>query len=51
MLGLGTPELLIICAVVVMLFGSTALPKLARSIGESKRELQQLSDEDSGRKS
>lgn len=34
----GTMELLIIAAVVVLLFGSTKLPKLARSLGEAQKE-------------
>lgn len=37
-MGLGAPELLIILALVVLLFGATRLPKLARSIGQSKKE-------------
>ncbi len=36
--GLGTGELLIILAVVLLLFGSTRLPKLARSVGQASRE-------------
>lgn len=35
---LGTPEIIIIVAVVVLLFGATQLPKLARSLGASARE-------------
>lgn len=31
-------ELLIILAVVLLLFGSTRLPKLARSIGQASKE-------------
>jgi sec-independent protein translocase protein TatA len=38
MFGLGAPELLIILAVVVLLFGSTQLPKLARSMGAASKE-------------
>lgn len=40
MLGLGLPELIVILVVLLLLFGSTKLPKLARSIGESAAELQ-----------
>jgi sec-independent protein translocase protein TatA len=38
-MNLGGPELLIVLAVVLVLFGSTKLPSLARSIGEAKAEL------------
>ena len=37
-MSLGAPELLIILAVVMLLFGATKLPKLARSLGESAKE-------------
>jgi len=37
MAGLGTPELLIIAFVVVLLFGSKKLPDAARSVGRSMR--------------
>ncbi len=36
--GIGAPELLIILALVLVLFGSTRLPKLARSLGQASRE-------------
>jgi sec-independent protein translocase protein TatA len=36
--SLGVPELLIVLAVVMLLFGSTRLPKLARSLGEAAKE-------------
>jgi len=35
------PELLIILFVVVLLFGSTKLPKLARSLGQAQHEFKQ----------
>ena len=38
MAGLGTPELLIILAVLLVLFGGAQLPKLARSLGQAQRE-------------
>ena len=37
--GLGTPELLIILAVVVLLFGASKLPDLARNSGRALRIL------------
>ncbi len=36
--NLGTPELLIILVVVLLLFGAKKLPDLARSLGESAKE-------------
>ncbi|MFD0903773.1 Sec-independent protein translocase subunit TatA [Actinomadura sediminis] len=39
MAGLGTTEILIILAVVLLLFGSAKLPQLARSLGKSARIL------------
>ena len=38
MAGLGAPELLIILAVVLLVFGSTKIPKLARSLGQAQKE-------------
>jgi len=35
---LGAPELLIILAIALLIFGSNKLPKLARSLGEASRE-------------
>lgn len=40
MFGLGMGELVIILVILLLLFGSTKLPKLAKSIGESAGELQ-----------
>lgn len=38
-LGVGTPELLIVLVIILLLFGSAKLPALFRSIGSSVREL------------
>ena len=44
--GIGTPELLIILVVVLLLFGGTQLPKLARSLGQAKKEFANALSED-----
>jgi sec-independent protein translocase protein TatA len=38
-LDLGAPELIIILAIVLLLFGGKKLPELSRSLGESMQEL------------
>jgi sec-independent protein translocase protein TatA len=38
-LGLGTPELLVILVILLLLFGGSKLPQLAKSIGSSMKEL------------
>jgi TatA/E family protein of Tat protein translocase len=38
-MGIGQTELLIVLVVVLIIFGPTKLPQLARSIGRSVREL------------
>ncbi len=38
-LDLGAPELIIILAIVLLLFGGKKLPQLSRSLGESMREI------------
>jgi sec-independent protein translocase protein TatA len=50
-LDLGAPELLIILAIVLLLFGGKKLPQLSKSLGESMRELRKgLSDSGDGKK-
>ncbi|HSX35730.1 MAG TPA: twin-arginine translocase TatA/TatE family subunit [Patescibacteria group bacterium] len=50
-LDLGAPELIIILAIVLLLFGSKKLPELSRSLGSSMRELRKgMSDDTSDKK-
>ena len=42
-MNLGVTELLIILAVLLLLFGSTRLPALAKSLGQAKREFEPAS--------
>ncbi len=44
-MSLGAPELLIILAVVMLLFGARKVPDLARSLGQAQREFKAGSDE------
>lgn len=48
--SLGTGELLIILVVVLLIFGGSQLPKLARSLGQAQKEfkkgVQDGSDDD-----
>lgn len=45
-LGLGTPELIIILVILVLLFGASKLPQLAKSVGSSVKELRKGMQED-----
>ena len=46
-MSLGPPELLILLVIILLLFGATKLPKLARSMGEAQREFKKgLRDHD-----
>ena len=40
-MSLGAPELIIILVIVLVLFGSTRLPKLARSHGAASKEFRE----------
>ncbi|MFH1078611.1 MAG: twin-arginine translocase TatA/TatE family subunit [Patescibacteria group bacterium] len=46
MFGLGTREIVILVAIIVLLFGAKKIPELARSIGEAIRHIKNgFSDE------
>ena len=40
-MNLGAPELLIVLVVILVLFGGSKLPKLARSLGQAQNEFKQ----------
>jgi sec-independent protein translocase protein TatA len=42
---IGTNELLIIALVILVLFGASAIPKFARSLGQAKKEFDKGSKE------
>ena len=44
-MSLGAPELIIILVIVLLLFGTTRLPKLAKSLGEASREFKKGTEE------
>jgi sec-independent protein translocase protein TatA len=49
-MDLGGPELLIILVIVLVLFGGSKLPSLARSIGQAQAEFRKGMRDDEGPK-
>ncbi len=49
-LDLGAPELIIILAILLLLFGGKKLPELSKSLGESMRELRKGLNDDGNEK-
>lgn len=45
-MDIGAPELLIVLAIALVLFGGAKLPQLARSIGQAQKEFRKASHED-----
>lgn len=46
MLGLGPQEVLLVFLIIVLLFGASKLPELARSLGKAKREFKKGMEEE-----
>lgn len=44
-MNLGAPELLIILLIILLVFGGSKLPKLARSLGQAQKEFKAGADE------
>ncbi|HEX9887837.1 MAG TPA: twin-arginine translocase TatA/TatE family subunit [Nitriliruptorales bacterium] len=44
---LGGPEAIVVLVVVLLLFGASRLPKVARGMGEAVRELRNATQDDS----
>jgi sec-independent protein translocase protein TatA len=42
---IGTPELIIVLVVVLVIFGGSQLPKLARGLGQAQKEFKKGLDE------
>ena len=43
--AIGAPELIIVLLIILLIFGGTKLPKLAKSLGEAQREFRKGQDE------
>jgi len=44
--NLGAPELLIVLLIVLLVFGGSKLPQLARSLGQAQKEFKKGTDDD-----
>ncbi|MFN5651537.1 MAG: twin-arginine translocase TatA/TatE family subunit [Actinomycetes bacterium] len=42
---MGTPEILMIAVIVLVLFGGSQIPKIAKNLGQAQRELKKAMDE------
>ncbi|MFM8601546.1 MAG: twin-arginine translocase TatA/TatE family subunit [Actinomycetota bacterium] len=42
---MGTPEILMIAVIVLVLFGGSQIPKIAKNLGQAQRELKKAMEE------
>jgi sec-independent protein translocase protein TatA len=47
-LGMGAPELIIIAIIILLIFGGSQLPKLAKNLGGSVKELRKGFEDSKG---
>lgn len=45
-MNLGAPELLIVLVIILLVFGGSKLPQLARSLGQAQKEFKKGTDDD-----
>ncbi|MBI5044651.1 MAG: twin-arginine translocase TatA/TatE family subunit [Candidatus Levybacteria bacterium] len=48
--NIGTPEIIIVAVVLLILFGGKKLPELARGLGDAIREFRRSAGDDDGKK-
>ncbi|MBI5423475.1 MAG: twin-arginine translocase TatA/TatE family subunit [Opitutae bacterium] len=48
MFGLGMPEMLLVLAILLLLFGGSKLPALAKGLGQSVKEFKKASKDEEG---
>ena len=50
-MGIGIPELLIILAIIIVIFGASRLPEIGRGIGKGIKNFKEATNEDKDKSS